>query len=75
MGPTRAWIMSFDDFKKAVESELKKKPAGATWSELKKDRRLPYDRPCPEWTRRLEKEIGLVRRKGGSRSLVWCLGK
>ncbi len=67
--------MSFDDFKKAVESELKRRPAGATWSELRTARRLPYDRPCPEWTRRLEQEIGLVRRKGGSRSLVWSLSK
>jgi hypothetical protein len=67
--------MSFDDFKRAVESELAKKPAGATWKELKTARRLPYDRPCPEWTRRLEKEIGLVRRKGESRSLLWSLSR
>jgi len=34
---------------------------------------LPYDRPCPEWTRQLEEEIGLIRRKGSGRSLVWQL--
>ena len=32
---------------------------------------LPYDRPCPEWTRRLESEIGLIRQKGTGKAFVW----
>ncbi len=67
--------MTYAEFKQAVQAELRRRRRGTTWSELKTARRLPYDRPCPEWTRRLEKEIGLVRRKGESRSLIWCLPK
>jgi hypothetical protein len=35
--------------------------------------RLPYHRPCPAWTARLESDIGLVRGKGTGRALVWKL--
>ena len=42
-----------------------------TWNELKIALDLPYARPCPEWVKQFEKEIGLVRRKGAGRALVW----
>jgi hypothetical protein len=65
--------MTYEDFKKTIRSALMKKRSGATWNDLKVAQNLPYDRPCPEWTRRLEKEIGLVRRKGDARALIWSI--
>jgi hypothetical protein len=66
--------MSYVEFKLAIQDRLQRTREGATWVELRDALALPYDRPCPEWTRRLEEEIGLVRRKGSGRALVWELG-
>ncbi|MDI1314035.1 hypothetical protein [Prosthecobacter sp.] len=65
--------MKYTEFKAAIQQHLKSKRQGATWVELRETLALPYKRPCPEWTRRLEEEIGLVRRKGAGRALVWEL--
>ncbi len=65
--------MTYLEFKTTLQRHLKKHPAGATWAELRDTLKLPYDRPCPTWTRQLEKDIGLVRRKGDGRAFVWSL--
>ena len=65
--------MRYEEFKSAIHLYLKRHPQGATWGDLRDSLGLPYDRPCPEWTRRLEVEIGLVRRKGPGRKLNWGL--
>lgn len=65
--------MRYVEFKAAIQQHLKTKRQGATWVELREALALTYDRPCPEWTRLLEEEIGLIRRKGAGRALVWAL--
>jgi hypothetical protein len=65
--------MTYDEFKTTLQRHLKKHPAGATWQELRDTLKLPYNRPCPEWTKQLETDIGLVRRKGSGRALQWAL--
>jgi hypothetical protein len=65
--------MRYGEFKAAIQQHLRRNKAGATWVELRDALALPYDRPCPEWTRRLETEIGLIRRQAAGRSLVWAL--
>ena len=67
--------MTYAEFKHSIGSKLRKSSAGMTWSELKKVLDLPYERPCPEWVKQLEKEIGLIRRKSAGRALVWQVGK
>ncbi|TDU81582.1 hypothetical protein EI77_00892 [Prosthecobacter fusiformis] len=65
--------MTYAEFRTHIQRHLEKQSRGATWQELRDTLKLPYERPCPEWTRRLEEEIGLVRRKGHGRSLHWTL--
>jgi hypothetical protein len=65
--------MRYADFKEAIRARLLAEPSGMTWRQLKADLRLPYDRPCPEWTRLLEQEIHLVRRKRSGNALIWAL--
>ena len=67
--------MTYVAFKSSIAGELKRHRAGWTWKELRSNLKLPYDHPCPEWTRRLEGEIGLIREKGEGRALVWRIGK
>jgi hypothetical protein len=60
--------MRYVEYRDAIQKHLRRHRAGATWRELQPALALSQERPCPEWTRRLEKEIGLVRRK--SRALL-----
>lgn len=67
--------MRYTEFRDAIHRRLKRRKSGLTWAELRDTLDLPYDRPCPEWTKRLEAEIGLTRSKptapGAGRALVW----
>jgi hypothetical protein len=63
--------MFYEQFRDLIQAKLLKRRRGMTWRELRDDLGLPYDRPCPEWTRRLESDIGLIRRKGTGKALVW----
>ncbi len=65
--------MTYPRFRDAIAATLARHPAGLTWRELNAKSHLAVARPCPEWTRRLEKEIGLMRRAGAGRALVWQL--
>jgi len=61
----------YTEFRERVQKQLRRKPMGSTWAELRDDLDLPYDRPCPSWTKRLEQEIGLTRVSRRGRALVW----
>ncbi|MFG0250657.1 MAG: hypothetical protein ACF8OB_17365 [Phycisphaeraceae bacterium JB051] len=67
--------MKYTEFRDAIKDALKRSKSGMTWAELRDQLNLPYDRPCPEWTKRLEQEIGLKRIhvSGRGRAYVWSL--
>ncbi|WP_432797525.1 hypothetical protein [Poriferisphaera sp. WC338] len=65
--------MTYEAFREAVRSALSEHCNGLTWSQLRDQYKLPYERACPTWTRQLEEEIGLRREKGEGRALVWRL--
>jgi hypothetical protein len=70
--------MRYDHFRDVIRNELRRSRAGLTWAQLRDRLKLPYDRPCPAWTARLEKEIGLTRgrdTKAGGRSFLWKLSR
>jgi hypothetical protein len=63
--------MQYVEYRDQIQRKLRRKTAGLTWKQLRDELDLPYDRPCPNWTKRLEDEIGLTRTKGQGRALVW----
>ena len=67
--------MRYDEFRDAIHKALRRSRSGLTWAQLRERLDLPYDRPCPAWTKRLEREIALSRRRGGGdgRELVWAV--
>lgn len=65
--------MRYVEFRDAIRKELRRTPAGLTWAALRDRLDLPYDRPCPAWTKALEREIGLARVEGSGRALVWTI--
>ena len=65
--------MKYATFKSAINVKLKKQPDGLTWEALRESLDLPYTKPCPEWIKQLERDIGLVRTKGSGRAYLWHL--
>jgi hypothetical protein len=65
--------MRYEEFRSAIQQELGVERDGLTWVELRERCGLPYERPCPTWTKRLEDEIGLTRRKisGAGPAFIW----
>jgi hypothetical protein len=63
--------MRYVEFRDAINSELRRVPAGLTWADLKKRLKLPYHIPCPEWVKQMEQEIGLSRQRGSGRAFTW----
>lgn len=63
--------MRYVEYRDLIRHRLRRRPTGLTWAQLRDELDLPYERPCPDWTRRLEEEIGLTRTKGPGRALVW----
>ncbi len=67
--------MKYSEFRDAVRDFLFLNADGATWKELQDALDLPWDRPCPEWVKRLETDIGLRRKEKRGRALLWRLRK
>ena len=65
--------MRYTEFRDRIAAALRRQRSGLTWNELRERLDLPYERPCQEWVRRLEADIGLKRVKGAGRALVWRL--
>ena len=65
--------MRYEEFRDLIAEELRLTRSGLTWLQLKDRLDLPYAVACPQWTRRLEEEIGLVRTPGAGRAYVWTV--
>jgi len=63
--------MTYVEFKSRIKAALDAEPSGMTWKELKQAQNLPYKTPCPEWMKRLEKEIGLDRNEKAGNARIW----
>ena len=67
--------MQYVAFRDCIDQELRRTTGGLTWAQLQERLGLPYERPCPAWTKQLERDIGLTRTKGDGRALVWKVGR
>jgi hypothetical protein len=67
--------MRYTDFRDSIRRELQRHATGLTWAELQQRLHLPYTRPCPEWTKHLEQDIGLTRTKGSGKALIWRISR
>ena len=65
--------MRYTEYRDAIAKSLRKHPRGLSWAQLKAQLALPQRTPCPEWTKRLESDIGLRRVKGPTRAFLWTL--
>lgn len=55
--------ISYDEFKEKIRSMLEHKDDGMTWTELREQLGLDQVVPNNKWVRKMEKDIGLKRRR------------
>lgn len=66
-------MMTYEDFKNAIKKTLKAK-GSLTWTEIRTTAKLPQKFPNNEWVHRMEKDIGLERKKDKHGVIHWQLG-
>jgi hypothetical protein len=71
--PRSRAMMTYDDFCKQVERTLRKADGALTWTEIRTAAKLPQKFPNNEWVRRMEKDIGLSRKRDSNGIIKWIL--
>jgi len=66
-------MLSYETFRDAIKSTLKGFPAGLTWTEIRTSAKLPQAFPNNQWVHRLERDIGLERKKDSHGIINWKL--
>jgi hypothetical protein len=65
-------MMTYEDFRAKVEAALRAS-GPTTWTELRTAAKLPQAFPNNQWVRRLEKDIGLTRKRDNHGIITWSL--
>jgi len=65
--------MTYDDFKSNVQAALKASASPLTWTEVRTAAALPQMFPNNQWVHRMEKDIGLIRKRGSDGTIHWQL--
>jgi hypothetical protein len=67
-------MMAYDDFKEKISLTIQKEGRPLTWTEIRTLAGLPQAFPNNQWVHRMEKDIGLVRRRQSDGTIQWTLG-
>jgi hypothetical protein len=71
--PEKKARMSYDDFKSKIASTLQQAPGPLTWTEIRTKASLPQLFPNNQWVHRMEKDIGLIRKRESDGTIHWRL--
>jgi len=66
-------MMTYEDFRDAIKNTLNAASGPLTWTEIRTAAKLPQKFPNNEWTHRMEKDIGLERKKDKHGVIHWEL--
>jgi hypothetical protein len=72
--PKKKSMMTYEDFCKQVSDTLIKAGKALTWTEVRTTASLPQAFPNNQWVHRMEKDIGLIRRRESDGTIHWLLG-
>jgi hypothetical protein len=67
--------LSYDDFKSKIAKVLRDAGKPLTWTEVRTMAGLPQAFPNNQWVRRMETDIGLVRRRESDGIIHWSLNE
>jgi len=65
--------MSYEDFSSKVVAAIRAAGKPLTWTEIRTAAALPQAFPNNQWVHRMEKDIGLTRRRGNDGIINWEL--
>jgi hypothetical protein len=65
--------MSYEDFKSKIAKVLKDAGKPLTWTEVRTIAALPQAFPNNQWVHRMEKDIGLIRKRESDGTIHWHL--
>ena len=71
--PPKKSAMTYDDFKSNVQAALKASASPLTWTEVRTAAALPQMFPNNQWVHRMEKDIGLIRKRESDGTIHWQL--
>jgi len=66
-------MTNYEDFRDAIQAALKSASGALTWTEVRTNAKLPQTFPNNQWVHRLEKDIGLERKKDKHGVIHWQL--
>lgn len=72
--PTRR-MMTYDSFRDKIRETLKGAGSPITWTEVRTMAGLPQLFPNNQWVKRLEQDIGLLRKRDQRGVILWQLGE
>ena len=64
----------YEDLRDEIEKILEPRAQGLSWTQIREILQLSQKAPYHKWAKRMEKDIGLVREKKGSKT-IWRLEK
>ncbi len=67
--------MTYDDFRHKIASTLNDASKPLTWTEIRTTTGLPQLFPNKQWVHKLERDIGLIRRRMGDGTIYWEISK
>jgi predicted Zn-ribbon and HTH transcriptional regulator len=73
--PEKKPRISYDNFKSKIATVLKNADKPLTWTEIRTAAGLPQAFPNNQWVRRMESDIGLVRRRESNGIIHWTLNE
>jgi hypothetical protein len=71
--PERKSRMSYEDFKSKIAKVLNDVGKPLTWTEVRTIAALPQAFPNNQWVHRMEKDIGLIRKRESDGTIHWHL--
>jgi len=71
--PRRRAMMTYEDFKSQIQVTLREAGGSLTWTEIRTKAALPQKFPNNQWVHRLEKDLGLERKKDIHGIIHWHL--
>ncbi len=66
-------MTNYEDFRDAIKQALKAASGPLTWTEVRTNAKLPQAFPNNQWVHKLEKDIGLERKKDKHGVIHWQL--
>jgi len=65
--------MTYEDFRNKIAETLNKAGGPLTWTEIRTSAKLPQAFPNNQWVHRMEKDIGLERKRDAHGIIHWKL--